>query len=236
MNRRCFVFIALLMLSAAGCVEKNFDDEVEFDEEINRLDIVIDASNVYVRPSTDGSSSVAFDVDYRGRRPDYDIEVDGKTLRVRMECHFSCDGYFDVRVPQEVSTRISVDSGSIDLKRIEGPMTLSADSGNIKLEGVKGELDLSVDSGKITGDVTSEVCYGDVDSGSLSLRFHETPRKVDVSADSGTLRLEVPKGAYDIATSVDSGSRNIDNVTDDPDAPNAIRADVDSGKITIKGY
>jgi len=48
--------------------------------------------------------------------------------------------------------------------------------------------------------------------------------------------MEVPKGTYNIKTSVDSGSRDIDGVGTDPDADNTIRASVDSGRIVIDGY
>lgn len=229
------IFSSLALLSTA-CYSHHFDDEYDFDEEVTRLDVSLDASSVSVRPTDDGTSEVVLDVDYNGSRPDVDVYVDDGTLKVRMDCGFSCDGDFDIRVPREAASKITLDSGNISIEALEGPATLTVDSGNIAMEDLTGELDLSADSGNIKGRVGSDICYADVDSGNISIRFDEIPFRVDTSADSGNITLRVPSADYDIFTSVDSGTRDLENISDNPASENTIRAEVDSGTITIKGY
>jgi hypothetical protein len=238
MNRTIFAFlIALGMLPALGCIEKHFSDEFDFENEtITHLVVRGDSSDIRVAPGRDDEALVDFDIDYRGRMPDYDADLNGSTLKVKLDCGFSCNGDIAIEVPSRVSVDISVDSGNIHIRDIEGNARLVADSGNITMTNLEGDLDLNVDSGNIKGDVFSEVCDADLDSGNFSMRFFEVPRDLDLSADSGNIKVKVPSGDYNISTSVDSGNRDLDNVYDDPDSPNVIRASVDSGNIDIIGY
>ena len=75
-----------------------------------------------------------------------------------------------------------------------------------------------------------------MDSGNIDLKFTDTPDALEFRSDSGNMDIEVPEGAYDIRTSVDSGTRRIGSLTIDEDAPSSITAAVDSGNITIQGY
>ncbi len=236
MKRLKFLFFLVWLLPVFGCEEKDLEKTFDFSEEVTDMEINVDSLDLLVEPSDDGTSFVDIDMKYRGRKPDYNVSVSGNTLKVKVDCHFRCDGRLSLKVPATTASNIKVDSGSMQIKYLQGDANLSVDSGNIKLTEVFGDLDIDVDSGGVSGTVNSTVCFGDVDSGTFSLHFNQTPNNLDISADSGNIKLKIPSGPYNVTTSIDSGSLSIDSVTIDDDAPNAIHAEVDSGKITIEGY
>ena len=219
-----------------GCEQHTMSDSVSFAEEITRVDINLDSADVLVTGREDGQGLVDYDVRYRGSEPDLTAEVVDGTLRVRMDCHLSCDGDFIIRVPSSATAVIRLDSGDMTVEDLAGVTALQVDSGNIEVRNLSGNLTLSADSGNISGNVRSLDVEGDVDSGSLSLHFDETPDDVDLTADSGNVSVSVPEGAYDIRTHVDSGRVELRDVTVDNHAPSVISADVDSGNIKIVGY
>lgn len=237
MKARRSVFVATVMTAAAlaGCEKHYIDDTFTFDEAITQLDVNADA-NVRVEASDEDTGYVRMDVYYRGSEADYDVFVSGNTLKVVYKCRFDCGGTIVVRVPPSVISDIYVDSGNIDVKDLEGNATITSDSGNIKLNGLFGRLDLDADSGNISGTVSSKKCVAYADSGNISLKFKEIPHSLDLAADSGNITVRVPRGSYNISSHVDSGSRNIDNVTLDSSASNSIQAEVDSGNLSIIGY
>ncbi len=227
--------ITMVSAASAGCKQHDIQDTYNFDETITALDVNADA-DVKVETSDDNTGYVDVDVSYRGPDPEYDVTMSGSTLRVVYKCRFACEGTIVVRVPPTVVSTLHTDSGNLDVRDLEGDATVSADSGNIHLTNLSGNLDLEADSGNISGTVWSEECIADVDSGNISLKFEEIPSNLDFAADSGNVTIRVPTAPYNISTHVDSGDREIDNVTVDSTAPNTIRADVDSGNISIIGY
>ena len=237
MSNKMIVSISLLFVLAAGCEEHYLSDEVSFTQEITRVDVSLDSSEIWVSTSTDGTSSVDYDVRYRGdTTPDITTEVTDGVLRVRMKCKWSCDGDFIINVPAAASANISVDSGNSEVEGLEGDAHISADSGNIRLRNMSGDLNLSVDSGSISGNTSSLVCEAHADSGNIDLRFTDVPDELQFQVDSGNIDIEVPEGEYDVRTSIDSGTRRIDSITISEDAPSSITASADSGNITIQGY
>jgi hypothetical protein len=236
MNKFVSIVPLFLLFWALGCVEHDLEESFDFPQAVTALDADIDSANLLVEPASGSTSSVDMDIDYRGREPKWHVKVSRKTLSIRLDCHFSCDGDFVVRVPREVISRIELDSGNTTVRGLDGDVAINADSGNIKVSDLLGDLDLEVDSGNISGNVSSQVCVADLDSGNFNVHFYEPPADLDVAADSGNIKVRVPRGAYNITTDVDSGSRELSSVTQDDSAPNRIHAEVDSGNVTITGY
>ncbi len=236
MNRFTLSMFSLLVLLGAGCERHSINESHEFPEAVTRLEANVDSVNLRVETSSDLTSRVDVDVEYFGRDPGYEVVVSGKTLTVKLNCHFSCDGEITVYVPENVVSLIDSDSGNVRVIGLQGDTVIRADSGNITVNELSGHLDLEADSGNVSGTVSSQVCVADVDSGNVTLQFTEIPQDVDVVADSGNVKLKVPAGAYNIVTEVDSGNRTLHSVTVDQGSPNAIYAEVDSGNITITGY
>ncbi len=229
-------YMSTFLLLTSGCVKHELEDSYSSGREVRKVIVNVDSADVVIKPSRGERSEVDIDMTYRGNEPDYDMSINGTTLKVKVPCPFMCDGTVTVRVPEDVRVKASLDSGDLNVSDMDGPAVLNVDSGNLRVENLSGDLELDADSGSIKGEVSSAVCYADVDSGNINLRFAEKPEEIDVGADSGNIKLYVPKGTYRVSTRVDSGDADVDNLDLDDDADRTIRTDVDSGNIDIIGY
>lgn len=237
MKKQSSLFMPMIatLLIGTGCVEHDFDKYEVIEESVSKLSVNVESANLLIKPSNDDKSVVDMDMTYRGGTPDYTIRVKDEKLKVTMTCPFTCDGDIVIRVPETVLANLSLNSGNIEIRDMDGDVNAAVDSGNIEVDNLSGDLDLQADSGNISGAVSSMVCYADTDSGNVSLKFEEIPEQVDVATDSGNVRIKVPEGEYDISTRIDSGSKDFDNVDDDSASENKINVDVDSGNVDIIG-
>jgi len=133
----------------------------------------------------------------------------------------------------------SADSGRIDVTDYRGAKaTLSADSGSISIQGTGDNpvLNLHADSGSIRADgVRGGRFTAGVDSGSVRAAFTTPPSLVDVGVSSGSTYLTLPKTVpYDIQTTTDSGSKDIDPALhNDNSASSKVKLRADSGSIHV---
>ncbi len=256
MKYYCTVIITIATFLSIGCERGTIEDTFEFAESITRVKLRVDASDVTIQPALGSSSTVEVDVVYWGIKADFDARIEGSVLIVDLNCRPNCNGEIEVSVPSEVFIDAHVDSGNVEIRNMEGNIKASTDSGNITIEEAAGDsieasadsgnitindaasdLFLDVDSGNIRGrELHAQTCDAETDSGNVELKFGDTPSDVDVSADSGNVSLTVPSGAYNIYIHTDSGNSTTNMVTDDPNAPESIRAETDSGNVSIHGF
>jgi len=132
---------------------------------------------------------------------------------------------------------LSNGSGDITASGLQGgSVELSDGSGNISTSGVDGgSVRLSNGSGDIViaGLAAADV-VGDDGSGNITLTFTKVPDRVDITDESGDIRLVLPPGptAYQVSARSTSGSTSV-SVKTSPSSRYVIIASDNSGNITI---
>jgi DUF4097 and DUF4098 domain-containing protein YvlB len=111
------------------------------------------------------------------------------------------------------AVRVVAESGTITMDTVKGNVNAQADSGTIEARGVGGSADLRADSGTIRATLTS-------------------PQNVRAHADSGSVSVTVPRGAYRVKTTTDSGDVSGD-VANDASGTYELDLHTDSGNITL---
>ena len=139
-------------------------------------------------------------------------------------------------MPAGLTTDVSDDSGDLAASGLHGPVTLQAQSGNIDASAMTAGVLLSDQSGDITADrlsgpsVTIKDQSGNVtaaglknpdmtvtdQSGNITLTFASVPARVQVTCDSGNVKLVLPGGstAYRVDAHTSSGSTSVQVPTD----------------------
>jgi hypothetical protein len=232
------ILISATLVAAllTGCSREYTRESFAFEQVISRLEVDVD-SNVMVDPSGTSSSFVDVDASCVGGASRYDVSVSGDVLTVSYGCSFDSDGLFRVRIPASVAVaNIRSDAGNIDASDLEGQLNLTADAGNLHVSNLRGNVGLRGDAGNITGNEACDTCVVYADAGNITLDFLLPPSRLDLGADAGNIDVRVPAGAYNISTKVDSGTQRISALVNDPAAPRYIKAEVDSGNITLTGY
>ena len=200
----------------------------------------------------------------KNRKPTPHHTIDGSQLSLGYSCprgfnigFNECTVGYRVEVPRSMAINVHNDSAGLTLNDLAGPITARSDSGTVDLNDYRGaSATLSADSGaiRINGATSSPVLQVRADSGSIkangvqggrftaaadsgSIRasFTAPPSLVDVRVGSGSTLLNLPTSAsYDIQTSVDSGSKDIDPaVPNQRGARNKVTVRADSGSIRI---
>ncbi|MGH3466619.1 MAG: DUF4097 family beta strand repeat-containing protein [Thermocrispum sp.] len=199
-------------------------------ERIDTVQIDNDSGNVEISTGEVTTTQVRQSFSYRLGSPDnLAFEVDGGTLRLG-GCGWWCSVDYVVVVPEGTTVTGTVDSGNISLTGVSG-VEVDADSGNIELRDVTGPLTVEADSGNITGSGLDGNATVQADSGNIELQFSR-PADVTADVDSGNIDLVMPDGPYEVVGESDSGERNV-QVATDPSAEHILRADLDSGDLSI---
>ncbi len=226
----------LSLMFGAGCIERDLSDSFHFETDIQHIDVDLDAANLLILPMDDDTVSVEMDIEYWGDEPDYDVWVENGTLKIEIDCDWSCDGRFVARVPTAASARIDTGSGDVKIHDLEGDLRVDVGSGDVTVEDTLGFVELFSGSGDIKGTrLYSESCVAETGSGDIDISFDGTPRRVDLDTGSGDVDLDVPAGSYDISISTGSGDKSIRGLDDDTSADNQIRVETGSGDVTIRG-
>jgi len=175
---------------------------------------------------------------------DYDITVPGGT---------KVDGAISsgsVELDGVASVNLKADSGRVTMRHVSGKVNLDASSGSVRIEDVDDAVTVRSESGRVTvdgarGAVSVEAESGSVEAlkvgGSVDVRSNSgtvtasvtSPQNVKISADSGSVTLTVPAGAYKLAADAESGHVNSD-VTNDSSASHNLDLHTDSGNITVR--
>jgi DUF4097 and DUF4098 domain-containing protein YvlB len=111
------------------------------------------------------------------------------------------------------AVKVNAQSGRVTLDNVRAAASVQADSGTIEARGIGGAVDLRADSGTVNASLTSQ-------------------QNVRAATDSGNVTVTVPRGAYRVKTSTDSGNVRGD-VTSDSTGTHEIDLHTDSGNITL---
>ncbi|HEV2780677.1 MAG TPA: DUF4097 family beta strand repeat-containing protein [Actinophytocola sp.] len=222
-------------------------DDATVDARITSVRIANEAGAVTIRAGD--RATVHRSIHYDRDRPGPTHQVEGDTLVIESCKPDNCWIDYEVTVPAGVRVNGAVDSGKVDVEGVAG-VNLKVESGAVTVRKVAGQVNLEVSSGRVnltdigdavavkssSGSVTVDQARGAVtvhsDSGTVSVRL-ATVQNVVAQADSGSIDVTVPPGAYRVTASTDSG-RVTNGVPNDPAAGHRIDLHTDSGSITVK--
>ncbi|MGW4059127.1 DUF4097 family beta strand repeat-containing protein [Amycolatopsis sp. NPDC004747] len=226
----------------------DFEDTGTVSQPIRSVKLEADSGAVKIRKGS-GPVKVHQEVGYHWRsKPDGPFyRVDGDQL-VLGSCGTNCSVDFEVAVPDGVPVTGNLDSGGLDVAGMS-TVDVSVDSGHARVEDVPGAVKLRVDSGSTdlrnvgpvelrseSGAITGDDVHGPVDvtSSSGSVEFTVVQANdVKVHADSGSIHLTVPGGAYRVEGGSDSGHRDI-GVRNDGAAQHVLDLTTESGSVTVR--
>jgi hypothetical protein len=215
-----------------------------FTRPVTAVTIDADAADIIVTAGPAGQVSVERTLQTsKGWQPVITETWTGSSLRVTVNCPSSffgrkCAIRYAIAVPASTVVDVRADSGSVSAKGLTARTSLSASSGDLTATDLAGPLTLRADSGNLTGSgLTSTNVTANADSGNISLTFAAAPKAVDVSADSGDVRVAVPRtgtpdDSYTVQASVDSGTRTV-SVRTPSSTGRTINAKADSGDVTV---
>jgi hypothetical protein len=139
------------------------------------------------------------------------IELTGGSLRVG---YLDTDEYrryvsisYEIVVPADTSVRSRTGSGSQDLARVAGPVTVNTGSGAITLDDIRGGVEARTGSGSIRADGIAGAFNGSTGSGSVRV-VQTASADTTVSTGSGSAELRGVNGALRVRTG--SGSVTVD--------------------------
>jgi DUF4097 and DUF4098 domain-containing protein YvlB len=139
------------------------------------------------------------------------IELAGGSLRVG---YLDTDEYrryvsisYEIVVPADTTVRSRTGSGSQDLARVAGPVTVNTGSGAITLDDIRGGVEARTGSGSIRADGIAGSFNGSTGSGSVRV-VQTANADTTVSTGSGSAELRGVNGALRVRTG--SGSVTVD--------------------------
>jgi hypothetical protein len=165
-----------------------------------------------------------------------------------------CSFDYAVSMPAGLGAAVSTGSGNVTVLGLTGHVTLQAGSGDVRASALSGAVEIKDQSGNITGtsltgtQLTVQNESGDVNitglasrdvtitnqSGNVTLTFAKVPGRVQVSNQSGDIKLVLPPGGteYQVNASTSSGSQAID-VPRNSSSAHVITVTDQSGNITV---
>ena len=165
--------------------------------------------------------------------------VNDGVLHVRASCpNFGsmwCEAEFTIEVPHTMAVKLRADNDGIHVSDITGTVDVGSDNGSVTLTGLAGDIVSSSDNGDVraTG-LTSSTARFSTDNGDVRVRFDAAPASVVGRSDNGDVTVDVPTGdSYNVKTSTDNGSTNVD-VTNDPSSARTIDIATDNGSVTVR--
>jgi hypothetical protein len=207
--------------------------------QVQRLVVDNDDGDVTISPSADGNVRVTTMVRYGISRPALTETSTPEGVRLAVACagfvnHCSAD--YVIQVPPAFAVNVSAGSGSVRVTSVSGDLGLDVDSGDVQLRDVSGRLQVRQGSGHVDGAaVRSQNVQVNADSGDVTLELRTPPQAVSASVGSGAVDLAVPVdgAAYRVDVDADSGQERIE-VPVDPASSRSITVDTDSGDITVR--
>lgn len=242
----CGVFLAWQILAGTG-VDRHTESGALNSGEMPDA-VQIDGTSAAVALRGVETEEAAADLQlswYASERPVVEDAWDGQAWSVDLGCRHEgiplwfapgCGIDYDGEVPRDSAVEVSLTSGSVTVRNIDGAAELQTTSGSINAYELSGDLTAASTSGSIHGaDLTSDNVAAEETSGDITLDFAQAPGQVEAETTSGNIEVLVPEGqSYRVLTDSSSGEVSIDVATD-PDAESTIDLRTTSGSITV-GY
>jgi hypothetical protein len=186
-------------------MRRTAEDVTPYHHAIKELRIEAGSAEVSVGTGPAGQARVFKRLKWVLRKPVVTESLHGDVLSIVSRCPgevglyggWECGADIDVQVPAGVRVSAASGSGEITVRGVNGDLDLRTGSGEIWVAGSHGALRARVGSGTIRGTgLASSDTEAVVGAGELDLRYAEPPRTVDVSADSGSVKIIVPAGSH----------------------------------------
>lgn len=169
-------------------------------------------------------------VGYHDTKPGKTYRVDGDAL-VLEECkERDCWVNYDVIVPEGTKVSGHVDSAKVEVAGVASA-NVQAESGDITVRDVAGEVNATAQSGNVDLSGIGGAVVAGAESGNVTVRL-ESAENITASTSSGNVEVAVPKGNYQVKTSVDSG--NVTNDIGESSSGPTLDLRADSGNVTIR--
>ncbi|WP_042386763.1 DUF4097 family beta strand repeat-containing protein [Streptacidiphilus melanogenes] len=213
--------------------------------QIRSVQLNTGSADVQITAAKDGRATVKQKLRWEFTQPQVTEHLDptSGTLLVNANCgalkflgDSGCSVQLDIAVPSTVAVNAEIDSGSLRVTDVSGPVTAVADSGEIDLHRVSGALDVRVGSGQISGtSLRSGKVAARADSGQVDLDFAAAPTSVTAHATSGEVQVTVPHGTtYHVDATAPSGGTSVDPALVSPSATGTITVSVTSGEADVQ--
>jgi len=221
--------------------------EETFDESFDQVTVNVEVSDVVVEYADVDEATVTFDQNDSNRNMDFEAEVNGDELEVRVTDQWA--GFWlpfgntgsprlTITLPEsleKLDLRVKNDVGDVVVDGEYGELDLSSSVGDIRLEGsaVRADLESSV------GDITARDYSVDDElqitssTGEVTLTLDAVPSTLDVRSSVGDQNITVPDGSYRIETETSVGDVDI-RVDNDQDADTYLRLETSVGDITVR--
>jgi Putative adhesin len=221
------------------------------------LTLAVNSGQVSLRGGSTGVVRATATAHYSLVRPRVHWQSTNSGTAIRSSCESltgPCSVDFAVTMPAGLTTDVSDDSGDLAASGLHGRVTLQAQSGNINASVMAAGVLLSDQSGDITADrlsgpsviikdqsgnitaagLTNPAMTVTDQSGDITLTFASVPSRVQVTCDSGNVRLVLPSGstAYRVDAHTSSGSSSV-QVPTDSSSTHVLTVTDQSGNITI---
>ncbi|WP_432050756.1 DUF4097 family beta strand repeat-containing protein [Verrucosispora sp. NA02020] len=243
---------ATALIVLAGCDDIPFG-RMDFDTtestRVTAIRLLPGAGDVVVR-ADGGVDGVRIKrvVRYQGNQPRTSYEITGTELVLDTSCGNRCSVSYEITAGAGVSVRGETGSGEVDLSRV-GTVEVTVGSGDVRVAGAAGPVRVESGSGNIevydvtepvvlrsgSGSITANRLGGEVDaearSGNVTVKLNR-PASARAHASSGHVELTVPAGAYQVVSSVGSGSADL-GVPHDPTAKLVLDVATGSGDLAV---
>lgn len=249
-KRLSLLCLAPLLLLAPACGGPDEIElfELEAAEQVAQLRIDSDSGDVRV-VTEPGRDRVEIEAGIYGDQTSPRWVFDDGVLKLDHRCGGAawrrCSVDWTVRLPAtdgdgepaRVDLEVVIGSGNLTVKDLIGDIEANTDSGNVDIRRVRATyLQLDTGSGNVNvSDCEADSVSSDAGSGNISIGLDAIPRDVSLAAGSGNVGLTVPRARYRLDLRTKSGNVDVDGLSNDPDADNAIAINAGSGNIRVRG-
>lgn len=132
---------------------------------------------------------------------------------------------YRIEVPAATELHCGTGSGTVDVRGIQGPVTMTSGSGDLTASGIGNDVQMTAGSGTIAlSDIQGQVQAG---TGSGDIRVHSAKGAVRLHTGSGNLEIEAPNDA--VVAETGSGAITVRGAHAD------LRVRTGSGSVEIDG-
>ncbi len=213
----------------------------KFTAPITAVSVHVTSGDISIEPSTDADTEVATSGVHGLTYPTDQERVVGHTLFITSSCGSSvpfnnrCSRDYVLRLQPHVGVIVHSEQGSINVRGLDGPLSVHSDQGDVTIAG--GSNTLVASSGQ--GDVTvsrSRATSLSVHSGQgdVFIDLMAPPTRVSAISGQGGVTVELPRGRTSYQVQATSGQGSVTNsVGDNPASARVIDASSGQGDVTV---
>lgn len=203
----------MLLVLGAGCTITASDQVRRFDGDVERIEVRLSNGDLELV----GTMADTIEVEESfGGVGNIEAYVDGDTLVLDYGC-LLCGGDVTVAVPDGVAVDAELLAGDLSLVDLGGSVVADVRAGAIEGRGLTCFTSLSAGSGAI------------------ELAYEDTLVYVEATASTGSIDVEVPEGAYDMALSAGTGVVETFGVVHDEAARGVLDLRANMGSVEVFG-